>query len=341
VRVPERRESGLKELQKLATTQPTAAIAQQQKKWRVHEKAEEGDDPDDKTLPAAIGNEVAHRALAWDHIEHKEFDAAGTEIMAAASLSPRDIWLRYYLSVLKYRFAQTKQAEIQGLANMMQDLRAVLEWYPEFAEAYDLLAVARMQGGGSIAAMEAAHAAIQLNPRDEIYVFHEAQIYIEGKKWEAAQALLEHLKMSSNSQMAARSREKLEQIATERKYGIPVASGATAPKLAPQKSPFDVLEQDEAKREAEEKSPQVNVGDTRATKFLKGRLVSVDCSQTPVAILRIASGNTTLKLRASDYKTLVLVGADEFSCQWSDRPITANYKPGGAVDGDLVSLEIR
>jgi len=238
--------------------------------------------------------------------------------------------------------AQTGQTEIQGLANMMQDLRAVLEWYPEFADAYDMLAVARMEGGGSIAAMEAARAAMQLNPRDERYVFHQAQIYIAGKKWDAAQALLEHLKTSGNPQIAAQAREKLDQVATERKYGIPVASGTAAPQLAPQKSPFDVLEQDAAKRDADEQNPQTEGGgDRRVTKFLKGRLVSVDCSHTPVAILRVAAGSTTLKLRASDYKSLVLVGADEFSCEWSGRQVTANYKPGGMADGDLVSLEIK
>ena len=51
----------------------------------------------------------------------------------------RDMWLRYYMSVLKYRVAQAKHADIQGLPNMMLELRAVLEWYPEMADAYDLL----------------------------------------------------------------------------------------------------------------------------------------------------------------------------------------------------------
>jgi hypothetical protein len=38
---------------------------------------------------------------------------------------------------------------------------------------------------------------------------------------------------------------------------------------------------------------------------------------------------------------MVLVGADIFSCDWKNRPVTVNYKPGGLTDGDLVSLEVR
>ena len=48
-----------------------------------------------------------------------------------------------------------------------------------------------------------------------------------------------------------------------------------------------------------------------------------------------------MKLRAADYKSLLLIGADGFSCEWRDRSVTANYKPGGTSDGDLISLELR
>ena len=48
-----------------------------------------------------------------------------------------------------------------------------------------------------------------------------------------------------------------------------------------------------------------------------------------------------MKLRAPDFKSLVLIGADDFSCDWHDRQVTVNYKPGGSVNGDVVSLEMR
>jgi len=78
-------------------------------------------------MATGTGNEIAHRVLAWDHIQHGEFDEAAEELGNAAALNQRDMWIRYYLSLLKYRIAQSKHLEIQGLANMMQDLRAVLD----------------------------------------------------------------------------------------------------------------------------------------------------------------------------------------------------------------------
>ena len=74
---------------------------------------------------------------------------------------------------------------------------------------------------------------------------------------------------------------------------------------------------------------------------MKGKLVSVDCSQTPVAVLTVVSTKKTLKLRTENYKSLLLIGADDFSCSWKDRPVAVNYKAGGKADGDMVSLEVQ
>lgn len=333
IRIPERRPAGLQELQALATTPDLTAPVQHEE--RRPSKSDEETTP----LAASVGNEIAHRALAWDYLQRGEFDPAVQELSDAAALNQRDLWIRYYLAVLKYRIAKAKHVDIQGLPNMMQDLRAVLEWYPEFADAYDLMAMARKVGGGPVAAMQAERAAMQLSPRNQEYVYHLAEIYIEAKKWEAARALLERLKTSSHAQVAAEAREQLTRLANEQKYGVSAAS--TAPKLSPQSSPFDVLEQDAAKRAAVQANPGATVGDKRAARFFQGRLVGVDCSQSPAAVLTVASGGTVLKLRTQDYNSLLLIGADAFSCAWNDRSVSVNYKPGGISDGDLVSVELR
>src|SRR5208283_500362 len=245
-RIPERRDVGLQELKALATT-PTPTDVKSEAKSEARKEAAAKNDADDNPtlLPTnSVGNALAHRLLAWDHIEHGEFEDAITELGDAAALNQRDMWVRYYLSVLKYRMAQARHGDIQGLANMMLDLRAVLEWYPELAGAYDLLALARNEGGSSVAAMQSERAAMNLSPRNQRYVYHLAEIYIASKKWDAAQALLERLKNSDDEQVAALAKERIEQAGTERKYGI--ANAAAQPKLAPQKTPFDVLEEDAA-----------------------------------------------------------------------------------------------
>ncbi|MGD0271837.1 MAG: hypothetical protein ABSB14_22420, partial [Candidatus Sulfotelmatobacter sp.] len=119
-RVPERRDSALQELQALATTPEPVPE-------KLFTREKEKDDKKNPLLVTAVGNEIAHRALAWDHLQRKEFDAAAQELSNAAGLKPDDPWIRYYSSVLKYRLAQSKHTDIVGLPNMMVDLRATLE----------------------------------------------------------------------------------------------------------------------------------------------------------------------------------------------------------------------
>ncbi len=338
IRIPERRDVGLKTLQDLATT-PTEADKKSDAK---HVSKRMGED--EVQLPSnSIGSAIAHRFLAWDNIQHGNFDQAFREIGDAASLNPQDMWVRYYLCVAKYRMAQAKHSDILGLANMMIDLRSVLEWYPEMANAYDLLGVARNAGGSTPAALQSERAAISLSPRDELFKFHLAQIYVSSKKWDAAGALLDRLKNSSNAQIATLANDLLSQAGVERKYGIPANAAATAQtQFQPQKSPFDVLEQDQAKREAAERgSPSETPDQKRVTKYTKGRLISVDCSKPPAATLTVSSGSGVLKLHAADYRSLLLVGAESFSCDWHNVDVTANYKSDGGATGDLVSLELH
>jgi hypothetical protein len=60
-----------------------------------------------------------------------------------------------------------------------------------------------------------------------------------------------------------------------------------------------------------------------------------------VAVLTVAEGNKTLKLRAGDYKAVAVIGSGGFSCDWKDIAVNLNYKRGGKMDGDLVSIEVR
>ena len=161
-RIPEHRDQGLHDLQQLTA------------------------DPKD--------NEAAHRGLAWDDLRQKNFDAAANELEKAAELNPRDPWIWYYRSALKYQKAQAARQEMQGLANMMQDLRAVADWYPELADAYNMLGMARVEGGGIDSALEAQRQAIALAPRNVEYQFNLGQIYVAGKKWDLAREVFARLK---------------------------------------------------------------------------------------------------------------------------------------------------
>jgi len=50
---------------------------------------------------------------------------------------------------------------------------------------------------------------------------------------------------------------------------------------------------------------------------------------------------TTYKMHASDYKSLVIIGQDHFSCDWSNLLVSVNYRAVGKNAGELVSIEVR
>ena len=229
---------------------------------------------------------------------------------------------------------------------MVQDLLAVLDSEPDFAEAHNMLAMARLQGGGVHAARDAMRVALQLSPRNEQYLLNSAQIELAGKQWDDATALLNRLKDSLNPQIAQSARKSLEDLPTLKKYGVlpeasssPAAPGSASISAGAKPATSSSKAEQDTESEQPAPSPAEPEPDRRKAQYLRGKLARVDCSQSPVAILTVRSGARTVRLRTENYKSLLLVGADEFSCEWTDRPIIANYKAGGKADGDLVSLE--
>src|SRR5208337_4939653 len=145
--------------------------------------------------------------------------AAG-ELEKAAELNPQDPWIWYYRAALKYRKAQFLRQEMQGLANMMQDLRAVTDWYPELADAYNMLGMARVEGGGINSALEAQRLAIALAPRNLEYQFNLGQIYVAGKKWDLARNVFTQLTLGPDRIAAVAAKQQLADLDTLQKYGV-------------------------------------------------------------------------------------------------------------------------
>jgi tetratricopeptide (TPR) repeat protein len=295
-------------------------------------------------------NEAAHRGLARDYLRQKKFDAAAGELEKAAELNPRDPWIWYYRSALKYQKAQATRQEMQGLANMMQDLRAVTDWYPELADAYNMLGMARVEGGGINSALEAQRQAVALAPRNMEYQFNLGQIYVAGKKWDLAREVFTRLKAGPDRVAAAGAKQQLEDLETLRKYGVrPQRAGESAAPAGAASTPAagtnaasgaasSAQDQDEEADAAPKPAPP-KPGTTGPVQFLKGKIVSSDCSKPPEATVTILSGMTTYKLHAADYKSLLMIGEDQFSCEWKNRLVSVNYRAVGKNEGELVSIE--
>jgi hypothetical protein len=93
--------------------------------------------------------------------------------------------------------------------------------------------------------------------------------------------------------------------------------------------------------DAPPKPPAVKPGTTGPVEFLRGKIVSSDCSNPPEAMVTILSGMTTYKMHASDFKSLQVIGEDQFSCEWKNRLVSVNYRSAGKNRGELVSVELR
>jgi tetratricopeptide (TPR) repeat protein len=297
-------------------------------------------------------NEAAHRGLAREYLRQKKFDAAEDELEKATDLNPRDPWIWYYRSALKYQKAQATRQEMPGLANMMQDLRAVTDWYPELADAYNMLGMARVEGGGINSALEAQRQAIALAPRNVEYQFNLGQIYVAGKKWDLAREVFTRLKAGPDRVAAAAAKQQLDDLETLQKYGVrPQRAGESAAPAGAASTPsagtsaaaaaVSAGQDQDEEADATPKPAPVKPGTTGPVQFLKGKIVSSDCSKPPEATVTILSGMKTYKLHAADYKSLLTIGEDQFSCEWKNRVVSVNYRAVGKNGGELVSLEVH
>jgi tetratricopeptide (TPR) repeat protein len=308
VRIPEHREQAVKELEALNAL------------------------PKEETA-------IADRALAWVHLQRHEYDEVFEKLSDGANVDHADPWTRYYLALARFDQAATTGNPIQSLPNVMQDLRTVLDWNPEFAEAYNMLAMAQLQGGGVHAATDSIHPAIELSPRNQSYVLNLARIHLEGKKWDEATALLNRLKDSHDPEIASAAQQDLKDLPMLKKYGV-LPERQTASESALPAVISNNTDEDSGSDDATT-APATPGPDLRKTQFLRGKLLDVDCSQSPIAVVKLASTTKTVALRTDDYRSLLVIGAAAFSCDWKDIPVEVNYKAGGKADGDLVSLEVR
>jgi hypothetical protein len=78
-----------------------------------------------------------------------------------------------------------------------------------------------------------------------------------------------------------------------------------------------------------------------AVSFIKGKLVSVDCSDPKEANLSLAVQAKTWKLHIKDRSHVLVLGADAFSCDWTNQKVAVNYRKTSETSGDIVSIEVQ
>jgi tetratricopeptide (TPR) repeat protein len=289
-------------------------------------------------LAADPGNEVANRALGYVYVRKGEFERAAAAFQKALAANDNDAQAHYLVAYLMNSKAlKDGRPPDQSLA-MRRELERAIQLDPGLADAHNLLAYALAADNKPDMAVQEEMKAIALNPSAEMYQANLAHLYLQSNRLDDAEAVLTRLQGSSDSKIRDNATQNLaalkanRETAQEQKKSREI--GYTDPTAPQWKAP---AEPDDSPAPAE----STPASDTRKTLYMYAELVSVDCSQAPVAILTVRKGPKSMKLRTDDYKKLLVMNADSFSCGWRDRKVLVNYKPGGKSDGDLMTLEIE
>jgi hypothetical protein len=179
------------------------------------------------------------------------------------------------------------------------------------------------------------------------YQFNLGQIYVAGKKWDLAREVFTRLKAGPDRAAASAAKQQLDDLETLQKYGVrPQRAGETAASTPATRAGVPAAAASAAQNQDDEddaapKPVPVKPGPIGPVHFMRGKIVSSDCSKSPAATVTILSGMTTYKLHTSDYKSLQVIGEEKFSCEWTNRLVSVNYRAAGKNEGELVSVELH
>ena len=278
-------------------------------------------------------NVVANRGLGYDALQRNDWDKAGEYFRRAAAQDVKDPQVHYLLAMMLTRNGMSTDDE-KDLETIKKELNAAITLDPGYADAYNLLGITLTQAGDEKEAIAALTKAVQLSPRNPWYSGNLVNAYMRAQDLEHAIPLLREMQKSSEPQIAARAEQQLQQLEA---YQARQRAGSATRVEASAGTVKIVEEEEEAPRPLEPQpapqQPQVS--------FMHGTLVSVDCSKPPAATFIVSSSGKQWKLLAPQQKKVVLMGAEEISCSWTNRKVAVNYRRTGNDTGSIVSLELE
>jgi tetratricopeptide (TPR) repeat protein len=283
-------------------------------------------------------NTAALRGLGYSYLIKQDFEQASKYFQKAAEGNSKDPRVHYYAALLMSR--ERTLSDPANVPVMTKELETSIALDPNFADAYSLLAFAYAYGGDPAKGLQTMQKAVALSPRNESYTFNLAQMYLNNKKPAEAIGLLQELQNSHQPNLAMRATQIIEE-AQEMKRALDsgenvVVNGdvrveAEQPAAAPEKE-----------EESNAKPVKVVTLPAQTTpRFVKGKLVNVNCSAAPGAMLEVVVGVRPLRLHVGDTKNVLVMGADTFSCAWTNERVAVNYRETGEGVGEVISVEIQ
>lgn len=277
-------------------------------------------------------NALAMRGVGFAYLQQGDFEHAADYLRRAAQRDTKDPRVHFYYAML---LSRQGLADGAGSAEIKKELETSIALDPKLADAYSLLSMAQASSGEPAKAMTTMKKAVELSPRNENYWFNLANMYMMNHKVDEGIAIFRSLAGSSNPEVSTRSNEALA-----RAVAFKDATQTFEVKLENRTGQDSAPREPVNREEPQEVSAPVHVS-AAPVHFLKGKLVAVDCSATPQALLTVAAGAKALKLHIRDSAHVTLLGADTFSCDWKGKSVAVNYRERPDGEGDVVSVEIQ
>jgi tetratricopeptide (TPR) repeat protein len=283
---------------------------------------------------------AALRGLGYAYLMKQDYHHAGEYFRKAVEHDSDDPRVLYYSALM------IQQEEGPGLGNDREELAVIQKQLeksvaldPGFADSYSLLAFTYLSLGELDKALPTMLKAIGLNPRNEGYSLNLARIYLVHHKFDAAIALLEQLSKSTDPALAA---EAAQALSTAQNAKLAEAAGVPVNiRAGPAPGAEGTRATKSSAATATEAATPESAPDLGPARFLKGRLIGVDCSSPLAAMLTVTSGANTWKLHARDRTRVIVIGADKFSCDWTNQRVAVNYHQTGERDGEVISVEVQ
>ncbi len=282
-------------------------------------------------------NTLANRELGYSYIQKGDFESAAPYLKRASETGSTDPRVHFFNAMLLSRSRSGMLSlDTDKIDQVQAEVKKAIELDPSYAEAYNLLAYTQSRKDNIEQAIQTQAKAVELSPRNEFYLMNLANYEMQAEQWDKARPTLISLTNSSNpivSENAQRSLSQLQQM-EQWKQGHSVGTVAVG-----QGQRWAAPAHEETV--GTEKSEPVQQLPNQPIAYLKGKIVSIDCTVNPQAVLEVSSGNKTWHLRVTDRASVVLIGADQFSCAWKGKAVAINYRPLASGTGDVVSLELQ
>jgi cytochrome c-type biogenesis protein CcmH/NrfG len=303
-------------------------------------------------------NEAALRGVGFAYLQQTDYPHAAEYLRRAVQHNSKDPRVHCYYAML---LNQEGSPDAERRTEIKKELETAIALDPNLADAYSLLGYTQAFSGEGDKAIVSLRKALELSPRNENYLFNLANAYMVNQKIDNAIAIFRSLAENGNPTVSIQARQSLEQALNFKSRTGANLAGANQPNLG--SAIVEVRDEvtgewrrekadqpagaateakaDEGGKAASGEEQVVDLPPGAPMRFLKGRLVSIDCSAAPQAVVTVNSGTRTMKVHIQDSAHVLLIGADKFSCDWKNVRVAVNYRERPDGDGEAVSLEMQ